>query len=377
LTTPLIPSPATWSSGPVTTKALRADVTNGTVYLAGRPLFLAVNVTAVTVPATGNIDVPFDTDIIDNWNGHSPAVDNTAYFCQSPGWYLTAAVVYFNYTTTSSVLFTAEIGTAYTGTGLAIIGDQHPGGSGNPPGLLAVDLLPLSTVGTDYIRVVARNAGSSPVGLVNTSPEVSYISARWVAALTGTTGLSVPANPAWPSPPAIVTSSFLNSSIRDTLRFLTYPPLFRGYLATSSGPSLPSQSFPSATVVALDTVTGSTSTGGMAVDNYSGWQSGSHAWQAPAAGVYTLAGQVAVSAGGGGLNVGFAVNSGTVTWVRCLNNPNTGSGPPVVSGVHRARLNAGDTVQLMACQTSGSTVTLYGSGANPAYCKLICVWESA
>ena len=375
MTTPSIPSPATWSSGPVTTKALRADVSNGVSYLSGRPLFIGYNIGGGIIPANGVISVPLDTEAVDNWGGHSPAVDNTVYLCQSPGWYWTVSVIVLAYTTTTAALFASEIATTFAGAGSSLIGDQRAGGNGFQPSLLAFDLCPLATTGSDYVRAVARNPSSAAVGLFATSPNLSYLSARWVAALSGTTGLPVPSNPAWPVPPGYVTSSFLNGNIRDTLRFLTYPPLFRGYLATSSGPSLPSAAPLTPTVVTLDTTTGSGS-GGPATDNYSGWHSGSNSWQAPVAGVYTIGGQAGVSAGGGTFAVGFSVN-GTVTWVKSIGDPIISGQPACIAGIRRVRLNAGDTVQLVASQSSGATVNLIGSGTGGSFCKMVIFWESA
>ena len=61
----------------------------------------------------------------------------------------------------------------------------------------------------------------STVQNVTTGQNVARLQARWVAQLTGTAPLPVPAALAWPAPPQFITSAFLNTAIRDTVRRIT------------------------------------------------------------------------------------------------------------------------------------------------------------
>jgi hypothetical protein len=188
------------------------------------------------------------------------------------------------------------------------------------------------------------------------------LAVRWVASAAGTTGLTVPANASWPVPPAYVTSAFLNTNIKQTIQFLTYPPVLRRYYAAGTA-TLASGTFPAGTVIALDTTT---------VDTYSGWSSSGNYFAAPVAGCYYLYGQVQLSAlpGTGAASCGLSVNGGAVYWGKSARGGTNTSGM-CTAVVKRLRLNAGDEVSLMGQQSFGSALTI-GSAT-----RLIAVWETA
>lgn len=366
---PTVPSPFTWVPGPVPVWGLR-DVSNAVSFLSGPPLFMGYS-TSFSVPTGPTTPVTLDTEAVDTWGGHTPP--GAPYFCCAPGWHLVTAAAQFTYTTATakdfSVLLQAGNGVTVS---LTLQGEQVAGGSGQNPCASAADLVQLVNVGADFVQMAGRQDSGSASALAGNP----YMSARWVCANSGTAGLAVPANAAWPVPPAYVTSAFLNANIRDAIRFLTYPPIFRGYYA-GSGNTLPSQAFPAGTVIPLDTTTGSTVAGGPAVDNYSGWNSGGNYWTAPVAGVYAVYGQVAVStfAANGTLAAGFSVN-GTAQWLKSYFTQ-TAAVPRSALAARKIRLSAGDRVQLVGSQNSGSSLALEGSGTAAVFNKLIIVWESA
>lgn len=256
-----------------------------------------------------------------------------------------------------------------------MFGEQVGGGSGFNPGPSCADLVLLQNTGPagDYVQLIARQDTGSAVSTAGNP----FMSVRWVAPVSGVSGLAVPVNAAWPVPPAYVTSSFLNSSIRDAIRYLTYPPVFRGYYQ-GSGNTLASTTWPAGAAVPLDTANGAgSSSGGSSLDPYAGWNAAGNYWQAPVAGVYSVYVQAALAATASAyqLGAGFAVN-GTTQWLRSSFQPASTS-PRAQLAMRKVRLSAGDQVQARGFQNSGSALSLVGSGTNPCYAKMIIIWEAA
>jgi hypothetical protein len=373
MTTPAVPNPATWASGPVLAGALRADVSNAVSFLSGPPLFMGYCSTSPSIANATSTGVALDKEAFDTWGGHVPP--SAFYYCQAPGWYLIGTFAQFAYTGATGHNFTASITVEQNGVNTLITGEQAEGGTASAAvGVSSAELVPLALTNSDHVFSTVRQDTGSAVGLTG----LDWLSARWVGALSGTAGLPAPANPAWPAPPAYVTSSYLNANIRDAIRFLAYPPMFRGYYA-GSGNTIPSQTFPAGTVIKLDTITTNTGAGGQAVDNYSGWSAANNWWTAPVAGVYSCYGQVAVggSATAYELYAGFSVN-GTIQWAK---GSWQGSVTPIVPrsaiAMRKLRLNAGDTVALAGRQGTGSSLSVCGSSTSTAFSKLIIIWESA
>jgi hypothetical protein len=375
---PAVPSPATWASGPVLAGALRADVANAVSFLSGPPLFLAYCLTSPSLTSGVSTEISLDTEAFDTWGGHNPPAVN--YYCRAPGWYLINAFTDFSYAGATIHNFTCSIVSGLGGGAVTTLlnGEQAGGGSASqPPALSAVELIPLAqtaVTATDYVQLQARQDTGGAVTLTGGN----YLSARWVGALSGTAGLPVPANPAWPSPPAYITSSFLNANIRDAIRFLTFRPMFRGYYA-GTGQTIPSQTYPAGSVIHLDTITANAGTGGQAVDNYSGWSPSNSWWTAPVPGLYSCYGQVAMASTATSyqLNAGFSVN-GTIQWAK---GGYQGSGAALVPrsaiAMRKLRLNAGDTIALAGHQSTGSALGVSGSSKSACFSKMIILWESA
>jgi hypothetical protein len=362
-------------NGPILASSLRNDVTNAVLLLSQRPLFWGQNNTGASAGSGGSdFSLAMTAELVDTWNGHDDVTSSggrsSQYFCQLPGWYLCKIAVPWGYTGTTQYLFGA--GFQWTTSGVltsTVRGANQLCGSTHNPVPQAVDLIEQVNAappggGGDYIQFTSVQTSGSGINLTNTGTELPNATVRWVAATTGTTGLPVPVNASWPVPTAYITPAFLNTNIRDTIRFLCYPPICK---ATSASGSLPSQSFPSGTVVPLTTVV---------VDNYGGFTTGSGAnYQAPVSGVYYVYGQFNLSASTGSTAycAGLSVNGASAQWGDSVNKISDTTGGGAMVGKH-LRLNSGDTVQFVACQGSGSSISYNGSGINQ--CRMIVVWES-
>jgi hypothetical protein len=377
------PAPSTWHNGPVTTGELRDDVTNAISFLANRPSFLGYSSNNPTI--IGDFEatpVGLDTELWDTWGGHWPLGPNPDwwYFVQpqATGYYLAEGYVPYNYTSATEATFAAGIasGTLSTLGNLTYQwGEQHPVGSGRFPGPFCAEIVTATAGGAinsssaSIIGLFAAQDSGSGVNLAGTAGggAAPRLSLRWVSALSGTAPLPVPANPAWPVPPAIVDAeTWLNPNIRDVIRFLTYPPLFR---ATFRGTvKMPSGTFPTGTVVPLDTLT---------QDNYNGFD-GSSGYVTPVPGVYYCYGQAAYAPSSASLATycaGFTVGGGTTQWGKAVRTAATGHGV-CVSAVRRFRCTAGQLIQLVGAQSTGAQLQVDGGGGQPVS-KLIVLWESA
>ena len=135
-----------------------------------------------------------------------------------------------------------------------------------------------ATQNLDFFAAATYQSTGASQNLQVTSSKFPLLHAQWVAATTGTVGLPVPSNPTWPVPPAYVTSTFLNANIRDTIRFLTYPPITEVASGSTQG---------IASAAVIPTVgTQLTNLSAVNVDNYSGWAG--NQWTAPRAGLYFM-----------------------------------------------------------------------------------------
>lgn len=346
------------------------------IFLSNRPLFYGQNSTGQNWNSGTDLGLAMTADLVDNWSGHNTVngagAYSSQYFCQAPGWYLARSSIPFTYTGSTQYVFAGGFSGQTAGAAFTTVrGALTLGGSTHDPLAQCCDLIRMTESGPtggggDFINFTAfQNTGSS-ITLANTATELPYVVIRWVAATSGTTPLIVPANASWPIPPAAyITSAFLNTSIRDTIRFLTYPPICKAYGASGS---LPSQSFPSGSVVPLANTP---------VDNYSGFTTGTGGgYTAPVAGVYFVYGQfsLAASTGSTAYCAGLSVNGGSTQWGDSVNKISDTTGGGAQVGKH-LRLNAGDTVQFIACQGSGSSIAWNGAGINQT--RFIAVWESS
>jgi hypothetical protein len=369
---PTVPNPSTWASGPILTRSLRRDVTNAVLFLANRPLYAGQISTGNSINSGVEQPLGMNVELVDTWQGHQASVAfGISYYCQAPGWYLAEGTVPWAYSTATQALFYNSFSGLSGGTAFDVRGQLQLVGSGHNPSPQICDLIKQSVTGPiggggDLITLNGVQITGSPLSLAATATELPYVTIRWAAATSGTVSLPVPSNPAWPVPPLYVTSAgYLNPAIRDTIRFLTYPPIYRAHYTAGSA-SLPNQTFPAGTVVPLTTID---------VDNYSGGTTGTSAsYTAPVAGVYFLHGQVNLAASGNQLNLcaGLQVNGGTIAWgtsAFALSNA-SGNGAVVT---RRLRLSAGDVVQFCASQGSPGAIAYNTTAANQT--RFIAVWE--
>jgi hypothetical protein len=390
-TQPVIPAPVTWTAGEIVRAGrLRADISDAIALLSRPPMFAGQQTTtAQSITNSTTTAVTIDTELADPWNGHQISTDPTQYFAMLPGWYLAECSLPLNYSGGTGAV-TAELGGVQNGGSATFFGGQRaPNNSGRTTVVTAAKLMQMASTGVfgsgDYIQAgLFQSSGSSQPLANTTSPTVKcpWLGIRWLAALSGTAGLAVPANPAWPVPPSLVTAAFLNASVRDAIRFLIYRPIMevdqQGLSQTlASQAVLPTTT---GTVITLTSV-GLTST---VVDNYSAWTPASNIWTAPVAGVYYAYGQVGLTAAAGGdaLAAGLTVhsanyNSGTAQTIWGGTQSVIASQVNCANVRRRLRLAAGDTIQLAGFYNdSGSaSATINNSGAWTP--RLIVVWEGS
>jgi hypothetical protein len=385
-TLPVIPAPVTWTAGElVRAGRLRGDISDAVALLSRPPMFAGQQTaTAQSISNSTTVAVTIDTELADPWNGHQISADPSQYFAMLPGWYLAEASLPLNYSGGTGAV-TAEIGGVQNGGSATFFGGQRaPNNSGRTTVVTTAKLMQMVNTGTfgsgDYIQAgLFQSSGSSqPLDNV-TSPTVKspWLGIRWLAALTGTAGLAVPANPAWPVPPSLVTAAFMNANVRDAVRFLIYRPILEEFQSTPQ--NLASQA-------SLPTTTGTTITlgAGLVVDNYTAWNSGTSVWTAPVAGVYYAYGQAGITAAAGGvaLAAGLTVtsanyNSGTAQTIWGGTQAVIASQVNCANVRRRLRLNAGDTIKLAGFynDSGAAAATMNTSGAWLS--RLITVWEGS
>jgi hypothetical protein len=373
---PVLPNPSTWSSNEqVLAPTLRSDVSNTVELLTRRPLFQAQNTAGTTIASGGSpTAIPLAAEVIDTWNGHLSNVDSSSYYCQFAGWYFVYGVLQYTNTVATLGDFVASLSGLSGGVAYGPrYGNLAQSESALWVGPVCADLIELSVTGGvggsgDYVQLSGfQNSGTSRA-LLTGATNASFMTARWVCGTTGTVVATVPPLTAWAVPPNDVTSAFMNANIRDTVRFLCYPPTCRAvYVAGST--TQPSQTFPATTVVNLNTVT---------FDNFSAFTTGaSGGYTAPVAGVYHIYGQLNlgnITGSSGALGAGLQVNGGTVQFGDIMQVVSTTSGGGAT--VHkRLRLNANDFVQLVATQNTGSAVNYNTGSADQTI--FVIFWEAS
>jgi hypothetical protein len=366
VTLPGLPAPRTWSLNQlVRVPALRADLEQAVALLAQRPYFVAQDTVGGAVGSGGDVTVSFDATLTDVWGGFANPASNV-YTCQLQGWYLCEARLPFNYTSSTPAQLLAGFSSSDTSAGATFYGAPTVSGSTTFTIARSLDLIQMLTGGSSgtVTAVLARQNSGGTVNLNNGAPEIPTVSMRWVCALSGTAPLPVPPLTAVPTP---ITSAWLNSCLRDTISFLIYPPAVRAHYTAGSS-TLANTTLASPAVVPLTTVD---------LDNYSGYTTGASAhYTAPVSGRYFFAGQV------------FLASSSTTTWYACGVRVNGTTaywgGIPRFAGtsqaggaavVKRLRLNAGDTVQLIAAQASGGAIAYNTTASNQT--RFLAVWEGA
>lgn len=375
---PYPPGPVSWPSAQqwpiigatqVNGQDLNQQLSLPMSFLAAKPFVqVAQQVSGGQAIPTGNVTTPitFDTEIADPWNMHGNVSDTSKIIipAECDGiWLLQGSIPY-----TISTNHNYTVGIMYDGTPQPSTGEQY----GLPTGAA------LTLVTPSYIDLVSANAGDSfqlyaqqnsgaslNTGVFTTGTAMAgayypYLTARWVAALTGTSGLTPPnitnmfANP--------VVSADFNNYITNPVNFLSYAPYSR--VVMQSGSSIPSG--------ANTAVTGLVAT----LDNYSAWNFSTQSWVCQVPGVYLVAGQVQLASQATNYTMypllGVTPSGGTLAWY--VGAKQSGL-QPIVSITRRLRFNTGDTLQLGVFQSSGSSMSL-GGGVASGTVRLITLWQS-
>lgn len=178
-----------------------------------------------------------------------------------------------------------------------------------------------------------------------------------------------------------VSAAFMNRNVRDTINFLTYPPIMEAYYLAGTASLASQASLPAVGhVIPCDTTT---------VDNYGAYSTSSHTWTAPVAGTYWCYVQshqsmntTSVALAAGLTITSLNYNSGTqFTWWGGTQAAFAGAGAGnCVVTRRRLRLNAGDTIQPAAFQNdSGSNAVTqdYVGGSSVSESRMIIVWRGA
>lgn len=377
---PTVPVPYTWTTGtPILADVLRGQVSDTIALLSNLPMFNGIQTgnPQANIATNTNTAVQLNTEITDNYLGHlnNPAGTNPYYFPQIPGWYLAQGVAPYTLSSGGSRISTMITGIQNGGASTDYGGAVVLGASANNPGAIACKLMKAQVIGTDRINLSTWQATGSGQPLANTGNAWPSLTCRWVAALSGTAGLPVPVNAAWPVPPADITAAFMLTNVTQVVEFLTYPPIceYSGAVAVTvpSSATLPTTT---GTTLVLQNAT---------VDNYSAYNTSTGVWTAPVAGSYFAygAGLLNMNAGGAAVACGMTITSsnynGGVTftqWGGCGSATATATCGQAYR--RRLRLHAGDTLSLAAAQNdTGSAGASNSTGTWTP--RFITVWEGA
>jgi len=363
--TPSLPSPRTWAADDlITTPRLRADVANAVAFLAQRPYLVGQNNSGGPIATNTNTPVGLNLELTDAWNTHiTSGSQNSQVFAPVPGWYLARNALAFTGGGQIAAGFNWTTGGAATsGVRGAVVANT----STQSLTAQCCDLIEQTASGPqggsgDWIQPFCYQNTGSAANLANgtgLSAPLPTVSVRWVCAVSGAQPLPVPPLTAVPSP---ITHAWMNASIRDTINFLAYPPIMKA-VYTPGSLTLANSSIASPATVPNGTV---------AVDNYGGYSTSTYTYTAPVAGRYYLYGQANLAAAGSAtyLAAGLSVNGGTAQWGDIAGYPASLAGGASVT--RRLRLNAGDTVKLVAAQASGSAIA-YNAGNQS---RFIAVWD--
>ena len=355
-----VPSPRTWTGEKVTPAKLR-DLGNAIAFLRQKPMFQGYQLTAQPVATATHQALNWDTEMIDTWGQHSTSSNPSRWVAPVAGWYWVTGRVFWDYTASSSAnQHSVTIRTTSGVTPTDWRGETRPGASTHTPGAFGGELVQMAA--GDYVEIAGyQGSGSTQNTRVDSTPSVflktPMMTVQWVAATSGTTGLSVPSPAAFASP---LTSAQFNA-YRDAVKFMVYPPIAR-LARASTTQSIASGTWPTGTAITFDTAT---------VDNYAGWNSGVNPtrYTIPATGMWLLYGLLAYSGNTAGTRAcGLRVNAGTTDW-GTHDMPATVSSTHRASAVHFRRLTAGDYVELMAFQSSGSNRTTQDDSTH-----LVAIW---
>jgi hypothetical protein len=354
---------------PLRAKTLESQVAVAVAWHRQRPLFQGEATVTTSVASATYVPIPL-AELVDNVSGHSDSANTSRWAAPGtstgPDWYLAIGQVPFGTTDpTKSYIAALRINGATT-----FEGSKTSGVTGHNATPMVCDLLQLNS--GDYVELCGRQdtGGAVSTTIATKTPTLGI---RWVCAGSGTT-VATPGTPrTWTAADAITADTTggvnvpLNLHIRDTIRWLNYPPIARVTSQTSSQ-TIPTGSgtwtsfqFPTSTV-----------------DNYGMWSSGANTkLTCQRAGVYFVHGLAAVAeaSGAAGYRASRLLINGTTVYGGMSSQAATAStaGTQLPAFAH-IRLAAGDTIELQMQQNDTGALTVKtGSGD---HARLIAVWRS-
>jgi hypothetical protein len=370
-----VPNPSTWIPGDhITSGRLRTDVSGAVDFHTRRPYYQSLQSYGLnqSIPTSSWTGVTLDTVWADTAGGHS-ATNQSRYICQVAGWYLASGSV--AYTASATALSnTYIVGMRVNGLNDAahlFEGAKQPGANSHTIVPLVVELIKLN-VG-DYVELATfQNSGAAATLADNNAgtPPIYYmpnLTLTWVAATSGTVGLPVPNPSSW-TDGTVITAATLNTQVRDTVRFLTYPPIARLFYTgtTPAGQTL------------ANSIWATHSWDSATVDNYTGWGgTGTNPtrYTAPVAGHYLIATQSSTTGPfTGKRGAGIRVNGTTDHYggyFAALAAAGHSQSGLAATTVRLLKLNAADYVETIGFQNQGSVNAL---STSTSMCKLIVVW---
>lgn len=372
---PSLPNPRTWAANDlVSVPRLRADVANAVAFLAGRPMFAGQATNGGGIANNTDTAVQMQAELVDSWNAHVTATSGSAtpseVWAPVPGWYLCRNVQVFAPTVAAAYPFAAGFQGIVNGAAYGPFrGGVVIGGFSSTYAAQCCDLIEQVVSGSpggsgDYIQPTVWQQSGGAVALNSNTALLPTASVRWVCATSGTQPLPIPPLTAVPSP---ITAAWLNGNVRDAVSFLCYPPVCKAYYTAGSA-TMANNTLGAPSVVPCNTV---------AVDNYGGWNASTFTYTAPVAGIYFLYGQfiLTTQATATLYAAGLSVNGGAAQWgdIASFAPASSVNGGATVS--RRLRLTAGQTVQLVGSQQSGSAVAYATSAVSQS--RFIAVWDGA
>jgi hypothetical protein len=365
-----LPSPRTWVSGDyVEVPRLRADVSDGVAFLRQRPMFVGQSTLGTSWANNTDTNLGITAELADFWNMHN--VPSSELWAQVPGWYLVRNTVAFTGAPGGTSPFVQAAGFNWTTGGSAQPTVRGPNMlNSGPSAVLAAqccDLIEQTNTGSvggggDFIQPTAFQSSGAALALSTTTGLEPVVSVRWVCATTGTEPLPVPPLTTVPSP---ITHAWLNANVRDAINFLVYPPIAKAVYTPGSS-TLASSTLSAPAVINTNT---------SVVDNYGGLTTGAAAkYTFPVAGLYYVYGQhnLATNATATYYAAGLVYNGGTAQYGDIAHFAPATAQNGGASVSRRLRVSAGDTVQLVGAQNSGSAIAYSGSAINQT--RLIVAW---
>jgi hypothetical protein len=231
----------------------------------------------------------------------------------------------------------------------------------------AIDLIDVTGATQYYIPAINCSDPNSVkyTARTNTTPntvgETPRFTQLWCSVDTanGATVSTVPTPQTAFTSSTPITSTLMNSTVKNTLNLLNYPPIFNVQQAQ-------------ALTINASTQTTVPFSGGVLIDNYAGFSTSTHTYTVQLAGVYFCHATVAIKQGtGGNVSCGFIVNGSTM-WGPNYQGVSVSGQQPSVTITRVLDLNVGDTLKVFVYSTNASQIV------TPTYnSHFIMVWLNA